>query len=49
MFAKGRGSKKMINTTGMKSPRFAKFAASQDIIGWRRFMEGMVSKEIIKI
>ena len=35
VFAKGRGSKKVINTTGMKSPRYAEFAVWQDIIGWR--------------
>jgi len=26
--------------------RFQKLALSQDNIGWRRFMEGMISKEI---
>ena len=26
-------------------PRLLTFARSQDIIGWRRFMEGMISKE----
>ena len=29
--------------------RFDRWATSQDIIGWRRFMEGMISKEIIVI
>ena len=48
-FAKERGSRKMINGTGMKGPRFVKFAVSQDVIGWRRFMEGMVPKDIVEI
>ena len=49
VFAKRRGSKKMIHIPGMDGARYAKFAESQDVIGWRRFMEGMVSKEMVKI
>ena len=29
--------------------RYSRLAASQEVIGWRRFMEGMISKEMIKI
>ena len=29
--------------------RYRKLAASQDLIGWRRFMEGIISKEILVI
>ena len=32
-----------------KGARFQKNAASQDTIGWRRFMEGMISKEIMTV
>ena len=39
----------MIHIPGMDGARYAKFAESQDVIGWRRFMEGMVSKEMVKI
>ena len=28
-------------------PRFRALACSQDMIGWRRMMEGMISKEMI--
>ena len=31
------------------SPRLRDFAISQDKIGWRRFMEGMISKECIRV
>jgi hypothetical protein len=30
-------------------PRFRSMALSQDKIGWRRFLEGMISKEITNI
>ena len=30
-------------------PRFRPMALSQDKIGWRRFLEGMISKEITNI
>ncbi len=30
-------------------PEFGRMARSQDIIGWRRFMEGMVSAKLIDI
>ena len=29
--------------------RYSKLSASQDLIGWRRFMEGMISKEMLVI
>ena len=33
---------------GLEEP-YLRFARSQDRIGWRRFMEGMVSKEVLSI
>ena len=48
-YARGRGGRSMTEITGNRGRRFRSFAKSQDIIGWRRFMEGMVSKELIKI
>ena len=39
----------MVEITRSRGNRFSAFAESQDIIGWRRFMEGMISKELIKI
>ena len=29
--------------------RYIKLAVSHDLIGWRRFMEGMISKEMLVI
>ena len=48
-YCKGRGSRTMSDTTRNKGNRFIKMASSQDGIGWRRFMEGMVSKYIVQI
>ena len=45
-YAKGRGGKTMTEVCYGMHDRYQKFARSQDIIGWRRFMEGMISKEI---
>jgi hypothetical protein len=28
-------------------PQFQAFGQSQDVIGWRQFLEGMISKEIV--
>ena len=30
-------------------PGFREMGRSQDLIGWRRFMEGMISKEILPL
>jgi len=48
-FARGRGGRSMEEITRSRGNRFSAFTKSQDIIGWRRFMEGMISKELIKI
>ena len=32
-----------------KGPRFYKLGQSIDMIGWRRFMEGLVSSEVLTI
>jgi len=39
----------MTDVARSKGRRFSKLAESQDKIGWRRFMEGMISKEVIPI
>ena len=48
-YAKGRGNKTTKEIMDRLNPSFYRFAISQDKIGWRRFMEGMVSKEIASI
>jgi len=48
-YARGRGGRSMAEITRRCGNRFSAFAKSQDTIGWRRFMEGMISKELIKI
>ena len=48
-YAKGRGGMSMIELTRIDDTRFMRVAASQDTIGWRRFMEGMISKEWITL
>ena len=30
-------------------PRYRRLGLSQDQIGWRRFMEGMISKEVVAL
>ncbi len=30
-------------------PGFCEMERSQDLIGWRRFMEGMITKEILPL
>ena len=49
LFAKGRGSHSMSTITYSMNPIYRRFAASQDAIGWQRFMEGMISKEMLDI
>ena len=39
----------MENVVWNKGVRFQKLGKSMDVIGWRRFMEGMVSKEVVHI
>jgi hypothetical protein len=48
-FAKGRGGMSMFELTRTADLRFRLLAESQDIIGWRRFMEGMISKEWVEL
>ena len=48
-FARNRSGMSMIEITRAWGPRFSRLAASQDTIGWRRFMEGMISKEWVKL
>ena len=48
-YAKGRGKITMKDIVGNISHRLYSLAQSQDLIGWRRFMEGMISKEIMGI
>ena len=39
----------MKDIVGNKTHRLYPLAHSQDLIGWRRFMEGMISREITGI
>ncbi len=45
-YASGRGGQLMSSITGGLPSRYQLMAQSVDKIGWRRFMEGMVPKEI---
>ena len=48
-YARGRGHERMEDIARGMGPGFREMGRSQDKIGWRRFMEGMISKEIIPI
>ena len=48
-YAKGRGAITMKDIVGNRTHRLYPLAQSQDLIGWRRFMEGMILKEITRI
>ena len=39
----------MENVVRNKGARFQKLGKSMDVIGWRHFLEGMVSKEAVQI
>ena len=39
----------MLSIVGERSGPYYKLAVSMDKIGWRRFMEGMISKEVVAI
>ena len=39
----------MIDVLHGTGQRYSKLEASQDLIGWRRFMEGIIYKEILVI
>ena len=45
----GRGAKTMSSICRRLGPRFRRMGILQDKIGWGRFMEGMVSKEIVAL
>ena len=48
-YAKGRGAITMKDIVGNRTHILYSLAQSHDFIGWRRFMEVMISKEITGI
>ena len=48
-YARGRGGKLMQEVCRGHHVRYRKLGQSQDNIGWRRFMEGCISKEIVQL
>ena len=48
-YAHGRGGRTMEDICEGLGPQFQKMAKAQDAIGWRRFMEGMICKEMRQI
>jgi hypothetical protein len=48
-YVRRRGAITMEDATTDAPPRFKHMAISQDKIGWRRFLEGMISTEITSI
>ena len=44
-----RGGASMVLIVGDRSGPYLALARSMDIIGWRRFMEGLISKEVVEI
>jgi hypothetical protein len=48
-YVQRRGTVTMEEAISEAPPRFRPMALSQDKIGWRRFFEGMISKEITNI
>ena len=48
-YAKGRGGISMTDVLHGTDSQYSKLAVSQELIGWRRFMEGMISKEMLVI
>ena len=48
-FACWRGGKQMEEIVEELGDEFAALGRSMDAIGWRRFMEGMVSKQVVRI
>lgn len=48
-YAHGRGGKTMLEIVGRGNERDSRLGRSMDKIGWRRFMEGMISKEAVEI
>ena len=48
-YATGRGGVTMRTASCGLGSMFGRLSQSQDVIGWRRFMEGMISKEAVEI
>lgn len=48
-YAQGRGLLMMEELTWGSNRRLQAFSRSQDQIGWRCFMEGMISKEVLAV
>jgi hypothetical protein len=48
-FAQGRGGRTMADICVGLGPRFNQMAKEQDAIGWRRFMEGIISRRMREI
>ena len=48
-YARGRGNVRMHNVVWGNSQQFWRLGVSMDRIGWRRFMEGMISKKVVAI
>jgi len=48
-YAHGRGGKTMSEIVGWGDGEYRRLANLMDLIGWRRFMEGMVLKEVVAI
>jgi hypothetical protein len=48
-YVKGRGRRSMEDICQELPQDFLDFAKAQDTIGWRRFMEGMVAKELLNL
>lgn len=48
-YARARGGRTMVEITGWRAGKYRALANSMDKIGWRRFMEGMISKEVVAI
>jgi hypothetical protein len=47
-YAHGRGGRNMQEIVGFQQ-EYQRLAASVDCIGWRRFMEGMLSRELVEL
>ena len=48
-YLNGRGGTSMMSIVRFHGERYQKCGSSQDKIGWRRMLEGMISNEIIQI
>jgi hypothetical protein len=48
-YARGRGQVAMLDICRGRDSQYTKMADEQDAIGWRRFMEGMVTRSIRRI